>query len=92
MKAIENENKEIIFKDEVKSGNSSLSETAAKHIYNSIVRIELKVESHGIGIFMIFKIANIYLRCLITKFHVTKQDLFSKKAEIDIYYEEIKKK
>ena len=92
MKTIENEDKEkIIFKDEAKSGNSSVSETAAKHIYNSIVRIELKDESHGTGFFMIVKIANIYLRCLITNFHVIKQDRFNKKEEIDIYYGEIKK-
>ena len=89
MITIGNDEEEIdIIKDEAKSGNSpSVSESASKKVYNSIVRIELKT-NFGTGFFMNVKIFNNYLRCLITNYHIIKQDLVNKKEKIDIYYGE----
>ena len=74
-------------KKEVGSKHASISESASKKLFNSIVRIE-KGQLFATGFFLKLKIKDIYLHCLLTNHHVISQEDINNSKTINIYFGE----
>ena len=75
------------FVNEVDTGIPSVPESVTKKLFNSIVRIEF-LGNIGTGFFMKIKIKSIYLPSLLTNFHVIKKEHVDKKETIYIFFGE----
>ena len=68
---------------------AQIPESASDKLYNSIVRIEIKVEegtAKGTGFFMKSQIKGKEYKFLCTNYHVVSQQFVDSKIEISIYY------